>query len=71
MAGKDNWLLSNKTWLIWTALDDGNRIKYNNNFFTKPKDGELLKKHFYMIKNKNNEARQKRLKSDGTGRKRS
>jgi hypothetical protein len=67
MAGKDNWLLSNKTWLNWMALSNGNRISYNNKYHTKPKDGELLKKHHNMIKNKNNEARrQKRLKTDGT-----
>jgi hypothetical protein len=67
MAGKDNWLLSNKMWLNWTALNDGKRINYNNKYYTKPKDGELLKKHLYMIKNKNDEVRrQKRIKADGT-----
>jgi hypothetical protein len=56
MAGKDNWLLSNKTWLKWTALNDGGSLKYNRIFFTNPKDGERLKKYIYTMKKHNNVA---------------
>jgi hypothetical protein len=50
MGDPGKWLISNKTWLKWLALDDGGMMKYNYLTFSKPKDVERLKNHILMIK---------------------
>ncbi len=44
MAGKDNRLKSNGTWIKWAMFEDGSSLKYSKNWYEKPGDGEDLKK---------------------------